>query len=164
MSRRRNLRQFQQDLNDRMQAKGQATERVSALGIQIGAGLWLVEMSDISEVLHIPPLTTVPLTRPWYCGVANVRGSLYSVVDMAQFTGQDATPHDAQSRVLLVAQKFACNAGLLVNRVLGLRNNRTWRRSEAEGRVLYEDSYGQVWRQLDIPKLLRQPEFLHIES
>jgi len=163
MSNRLNLRQFQQQLNDRMQAKGQASEQVSTLGIQIGGGLWLVEMSDISEVLPIPPITTVPFTRHWCCGMANVRGNLYSVVDLAAFMGQADVLRDGRSRVLLVAQKFSFNAGLLVNRVLGLRNIRTWRRSEVAGRVQYEDQQGHIWQQLDIGKLLQQPDFLHVE-
>ncbi|MDE2117558.1 MAG: chemotaxis protein CheW [Betaproteobacteria bacterium] len=164
MSNRINLRQFQQQLTDRMQTKGQAGEQASALGIQIGEDLWLVEMSDISEVLPVPPITTVPFTKLWYCGVANVRGNLYSVVDLAAFMGQAEVLHDGRSRVLLVAQKFALNAGLLVNRVLGLRNIRTWRRSEAGGRVQYQDQQGQIWRQLNVSMLLKQTDFLHVES
>lgn len=164
MSNRINLRQFQQQLNERMQAKWQAGEQASALGIQIGKELWLVEMEDIGEVLPIPPITTVPFTKLWYCGVANVRGNLYSVVDLAAFMGQPEVLRDGRSRVLLVAQKFALNAGLLVNRVLGLRNIRTWHRSEAGGRVQYEDQQGQTWRQLNVSMLLKQPDFLHVES
>ena len=163
MSNRLNLRQFQQQLNDRMQGKGQAGEQVSTLGIQLGGDLWLVEMSDISEVLPIPPITAVPFTKHWYRGMANVRGNLYSVVDLAVFMGQADVLHDGRSRILLAAQKFSFNAGLLVSRVLGLRNIRTWRRSEVGGRIQYEDQQGQIWQQLDIAKLLRQPDFLHVE-
>ena len=164
MSSRLDLRQFQQRLSDRMQAKNQAGERISTLGVQIGKNLWLVEMSDISEVSSIPPITPVPFTKPWYCGVANVRGNLYGVVDMAVFMGHAEVQHDGRSRVLLVAQKFAFNAGLLVNRVLGLRNTQTWHRSEMDGKVQYKDQQGQMWQQLNIARLLKQPEFLHAES
>ncbi len=164
MPKRINLRQFQQQLTDRMQSKGQAGEQASALGIQIGEDLWLVEMGDIREVLPIPPITTVPFTRLWYCGVANVRGDLYGVVDLAAFMGQTEVLRDGRSRVLLVAQKFSLNVGLLANRVLGLRNIRTWRRSEAGGRVQYQDQQGQIWRQLNVSMLLKQPDFLHVES
>lgn len=162
MPKRLDLRQFQQDLNDRMRSKGREGEQISILGIQLGAEPWLVEMSEIGEVLPVPPLTAVPLTQPWYCGVANVRGSLVSVVDLAAYLGRGATPHGARSRVLLLAPKHAFNTGLLVGRVLGLRNPRNWRRSETGGGVRLEDSSGQAWRQLDIPALLAQPEFLHI--
>ena len=163
MSNRLNLRQFQQQLDDRMQGKGLAGGQISTLGIQIGGDLWLVEMSDISEVLPIPPITAVPFTKHWYCGMANVRGNLYSVVDLAAFMGQADVSHDGRSRILLAAQKFSFNAGLLVSRVLGLRNIRTWHRSEVGGRIQYEDQQGQIWQQLDIARLLRQPDFLHVE-
>lgn len=164
MSSRLDLRQFQQRLSDRMQAKDQAGERISTLGVQIGAGLWLVEMGDISEVSPLPPITPVPFTKPWYCGVANVRGNLYGVADMAAFMGQTGAARDSQNRVLLVAHKFDFNAGLLVNRVLGLRNIHAWRRSEADGKIQFKDQHGQMWQQLDIARLLKQPEFLHAES
>ena len=164
MSNRHNLRQFQQRLNDRMQAKDQAGERISNLGVQIGTDLWLVEMGDISEVSSLPSITPVPFTKPWYCGIANVRGNLYGVVDLAAFMGQAGASRDGQSRVLLVAHKFAFNAGLLVDRVLGLRNTHAWRRSEVDGKIQYKDQQGQMWQQLNIAGLLKQPEFLHAES
>ena len=147
-----------------MQARDQAGERISTMGVQIGADLWLVEMSDISEVSPLPPITMVPFTKPWYCGVANVRGNLYGVVDLAAFMGQAETSRDGRSRVLLVAQKFAFNTGLLVNRVLGLRNTHTWHRSEVNSKIEYKDQQGRMWQQLNIAKLLKQPEFLHAES
>lgn len=161
MSRRLDLRQFQQDLSNRMQEKAQAGERVTALGIEIGSELWLVEMSDIGEVHAVPTMTAAPLAKPWYCGVANVRGSLYSIVDLPAYMGYDSVQKNSRSRVLLVAPRHGFNTGLLVSRVFGLRNPRNWRRSEEGSKVLYEDSAGQAWRQLNIPELLGQPEFLH---
>ncbi len=161
MSRRLDLRQFQQDLSNRMQEKGQTGKRVTALGVEIGSELWLVEMDDIGEVHAAPPMTAVPLAKPWYCGVANVRGSLYSIVDLSAYMGYGNAQKNAHSRVLLIAPRHGFNTGLLVSRVLGLRNPRNWRRSEEGSKVLHEDSAGQIWRQLNIPELLRQPEFLH---
>jgi twitching motility protein PilI len=163
MSKRFNLREFQQNVLDRLQAQAASgASRVSTLGVQVGDDLWLVDMSDISEVLPLPPLTLVPLTKPWYCGVANVRGNLYSIVDFSVFTGGVSTPHEGQSRVLLAGQKFAFNAGLLVSRVLGMRNATEWQRSEQDGETRLRDSDGQVWRKLEMGQLLHQPEFLQI--
>lgn len=160
MSKRLDLRQFQQNLSNRMQEQILAGERVSALGVQIGPELWLVEMSDIGEVQPVPHMTAVPLAKTWYCGVANVRGNLYSIVDMAAYMGSEGIPRHGRSRILLIAPRHAFNTGLLVNRVLGLRNPRNWRRHETDDKVLYEDSSGQVWRHLSIQGLLRQPEFV----
>ena len=163
MSKRFNLREFQQSVLDRMQA--QATgggNRVSTLGVQVGDQYWLVDMSDINEVLSPPPLTKVPLTKPWYCGVANVRGNLYSIIDINVYNGGAEIPHEGQSRVMLVGQKFAFNAGLLVSRVLGLRNATSWEHVEHDGEALLRDGSGQIWHKLEMAQLLQQPEFLQI--
>lgn len=162
MSKRFNLREFQQGLLDRMQVQVGVGDRIATLGIMIGQDSWLVDMADISEVLPVPPLTSVPLTRNWYCGVANVRGNIYSITDLGAFLGHGQTLHDAQSRVLLVAQKYNFNAGLLVAKVLGLRNSKDWQRSEQDGEVFFRDGDGKQWKKLDIGRLLQQPEFIHI--
>ena len=163
MSKRFNLREFQQGLLDRLQVQAEGGgNRASTLGVQLGEEFWLVDMSDISEVMSPPPLTPVPLTKPWYCGVANVRGNLYSIVDLGLYNGGAAIPLEGQSRVLLVGQKFAFNAGLLVSRVLGLRNATDWQVSEQDGEVRLRDGEGQMWRKLEMTQLLHQPEFLQI--
>ncbi len=164
MSKRFNLREFQQSVLDRLQAQaGGGSNRASTLGVQVGNEFWLVDMSDISEILPPPPLTPVPLTKSWFCGVANVRGNLYSIVDLGVYNGGAAIPREGQSRVLLVGQKFAFNAGLLVSRVLGLRNATDWQGIEQEnGEVRVRDGDGQVWRKLEMTQLLQQPEFLQI--
>lgn len=162
MSKRFNLREFQQGLLDRMQVQAGVESQVATLGIKIGQESWLVDMSDISEVLAVPELTAVPLTKHWYCGVANVRGNIYSITDLGAYMDRGQTIHDAQSRVLLVGQKYAFNAGLLVSKVLGLRNTSEWERSEQDNGVFYHDNSGQQWQKLDIGQLLQQPEFIQI--
>ena len=162
MSKRFNLREFQQQVLDRLQQQASGSARISTLGVQIGQEYWLVDMPDISEVMPLPTLTLVPLTKPWYCGVANVRGNLYSIVDLGEYLNQVPTARDAQNRVLLLGHRFAFNAGLIVSRVLGLRNSTEWKQNEIDGTVRYQDNNGQVWRKLDITQMLLQPEFLQI--
>lgn len=163
MSKRFNLREYQQGVLDKLQA--QATgggNHASTLGVKIGDESWLVEMSDISEVLSPPALTRVPLTKSWYRGVANVRGNLYSIVDLGAYNGGAAVSQEGQSRVLLIGPKFGFNAGLLVSRVLGLRNSKDWQDVGQNGETRLQDGDGQVWRKLDMSQLLQQPEFLQI--
>lgn len=163
MSKRFNLREYQQGVLDKLQAQATGSANfASTLGVQIGSEHWLVEMSDISEVLSLPPLTIVPLTKPWYRGVANVRGNLYSIVDFGSYNGGEAISQEGQSRVLLVGPKYAFNAGLLVSRVLGLRNSKDWQEIQQNGETRLQDGDGQVWRKLDMSQLLQQPEFLQI--
>jgi twitching motility protein PilI len=162
MSKRLNLREFQQNLIDRLQAKETSEERVSTLGVQVAGRNWLVDMADIGEVLPLPQLTSVPFTKPWFRGMANVRGNLYSVVDMATYGHTGNTSGDVNNRVLLVAERHAFNAALLVDRVLGLRDARKWRQSEVDGHIEYHDEHGTPWHKLDITSLLEQAEFLQI--
>lgn len=171
MSEQLNLREPQQDLIS-MQAKGHADDQISTLGVQIAEQNWLVDMLDVSGILPLPPLTAVPFTKPWFLGVINVRGVLYGVTDMAAYqqkgqatsTGSGQASGAAANRILLVAERHAFNAALLVDRVLGLRSALTWVQSEADGQVHYHDEQGNLWRKLDIVGLLEQPDFLHISA
>lgn len=161
MSKRLNLREFQQNLSNRMQDKGRQGSQLSLLGVQIAGQNYLVSMVDISEVLSLPPLTHVPLTLPWFRGVANVRGNLYCVADMAAFLHQGVATGAMVNRLLLVAERYAVNAALLVDRVFGLRDTREWRR-DADQAGKYFDEQGAVWHKLDVVGLIAQPEFLQI--
>jgi len=53
MSKRLNLREFQQNLIDRLQMTDSSESRVSTLGVQIAGRNWLVDMADIGEVFAI---------------------------------------------------------------------------------------------------------------
>lgn len=162
MPKRLNLREYQQRVIDRMQDDELSAKRISTLGVQIAGQNWLVEMTDISEVLPLPPLTPAPLTKPWFLGVANVRGTLYGVTDMAAYLHAGTASGAAGNRVLLVAERHAFNAALLVERVLGLRDAREWQPQEVNGQAGYCDEQGALWQILDIPGLLEQLEFLQI--
>lgn len=162
MSKRLNLREFQQGLSNRIQAKDRAGNQVSTLGVQIAGENWLVNMGDISEVLPLPPLTSVPLSKPWFRGVTNVRGNLYCVADMAAYQHKGEASGDIANRVLLVAERHGFNAALLVDRVLGLRDARAWQQNETAGQTEYRDNQGGTWHKLNIVGLLEQAEFLQV--
>jgi len=162
MSKRFNRREFQQQVLDKLQAQASGDVQISTLGVQIGQDSWLVEMSDLSEILPIPPLTPVPLTKSWYCGVSNVRGNLCSIVDLSSYMNNGATSRDARNRVLILAAHFAFNTGVLVSQVLGLRDIHEWQQKEINGRTCYQDGDDHIWYKLDIVQLLQQPEFLQI--
>lgn len=162
MSKRLNLREFQQNLINQLQAKDLMVERVSTLGVQIANQNWLVEMADIDEIMPLPKLATVPFAKPWFRGVANVRGSLYGVVDMVAYQDAGVATGDAENRAILVSSRFEFNVALLVDRVLGLRDARNWSMTELNGQLEYQDEQGTAWRKLDVAGLLDQAEFLQI--
>jgi twitching motility protein PilI len=168
MARRISLREFQAGLSERLTSarRGQAAQAL--LGIISGKDHCLLELSDSGEVLPLPPLTSVPLTKPWFAGVANVRGALYSVVDFSAFRGGDATPRNSDARLLLIGARHGINSALLVNRTLGLKSFSQLREDAvAAGGAAwtgarYTDAGGQSWIRLHIKPLLEDPEFLNI--
>jgi len=162
MSKRLNLLEFQQSLIDRLQVSDLSAARLTTLGVQMAGINWLVDMTDISEVLPLPKITAVPFTKSWFLGIANVRGNLFSVVDMTAFQNSGVASGDANNRVLLVAERYGFNVALLVDRVLGLRDARSWNQNDVNGQIEYLDEQGTSWSKLDVSGLLAQPEFLHI--
>src|SRR5262245_35542492 len=93
----------------------------SRLGMQLGDEYWLLDLTDVAEVIPIPDLLRVPLTKSWYAGVANIRGNLISVIDLAAFFGGSAVEHDDKARLIVVGEKHRINSGLIFSRVVGLR-------------------------------------------
>jgi hypothetical protein len=62
--------------------------------------------------------------------------------------------------LLLLSDRYAFNAALLVERVFGLRDIRAWRYDAVQN--CYFDEQNVVWRKLDVSGLLGQAEFLQI--
>ena len=161
------LREFQQKLTDRLNAAEQSRPPPALLAMESGKDRWLLDLADAGEVLPTPPLATVPLTKPWYAGLANVRGNLFSVVDLSRFHGGEPTAHDADSRLLLVGTLHGINSALLVTRVLGLKSLATLAIETAQQQQSwrgdrYCDAQGIHWTHLKITQLLKARTFLEI--
>jgi twitching motility protein PilI len=135
------------------------------LGVQVGDELWLVRLEEAGEVIPVPPIAQVPLTRPWFRGLANIRGNLFSVIDLSAFQGREPTPQTPDSRLLLVAERYNTAAALLVNRMLGLRSLQQFeadaaRADRAWERARFVDRDGQIWRELGMNELVYNDDFL----
>lgn len=171
MARQRiSLREFQAGLSERLTSAKRGDTARALLGIVSGKDHCLLELSDSGEVLPLPPLTTVPLTKSWFAGVANVRGALYSVVDFSAFRGGEATPRNSEARLLLVGARHGINSALLINRTLGLKSLAEMREDAAEDNApvwagtRYVDGAGQAWTRLRLKPLLADPEFLNVAN
>ena len=158
------LQQFQETLAERLREATQAPAD-SRLAFESGSLAYLARLGDTSEVLPLPELTPVPLTRTWMLGLANVRGRLVSVVDFSAFLGEPATVITPQARLVVLAERFGSHAGLLVARVLGLRSiealqkREDWAAGEWLG-GLYRQTGGADLRELDLGALASSERFL----
>src|SRR5690242_14039041 len=166
MARQISLREFQQGLAQRLREAQAEAVPTSRLGVQAGSRNWLLKLDDAGEMLPLPDISGVPLTKPWYLGLANIRGVLSSVVDFGAFVGDEQTARTPECRLLLIAERFQSFSGLVISRMLGLKNvqsmqpaqepaSRSWIAAE------YRDDEGRVWHELDIGALVAHDDFLH---
>ncbi len=157
--RRTRLRQYQVQLLERMQAaRNNAGARVNQLGVQMGAERFLLDLTQVGEIVPVPSITVVPLTQPWYLGLANVRGNLISVIDLARYQLGTDTTIGSDSRIITFANGLGFNCGLLVARVYGLRHAGGM---EPAGERL-RDADAVEWTPLDLAALVSETRFLHI--
>jgi twitching motility protein PilI len=164
------LRSFQQELATRLASKTAAQVESSRLGLACAGDRWLIRLADAGEVITVPPIASVPLTKSWFAGVANIRGNLYSVVDLAGFLGHDAPAlHGAggQARMVVFGPRAGdLKAGVIVERVLGLRNLTELAPVDppADPPAWYGqrwmDADGNAWQEIDLAKLAADPAFL----
>jgi twitching motility protein PilI len=129
--------------------------------VAIGAERYLLELTQAGEIVPLAALaalTAVPLTQPWYLGLANIRGNLVGVIDLARYLGLGETPAGADSRIVTFAAGLGFNCALLVGRVYGLRHGGAM--AAADGRL--RDADGNDWCALDLAALVAQERFLHV--
>jgi twitching motility protein PilI len=138
------------------------------IGFRIGKLYFVSPLGEIVEILSPPVLTKVPGTRPWVCGIANVRGGILPVMDIQGYLYDKATETTRHTRVLVVNHK-GVNSGLLVDAVLGLQHF-VEEQSTDEAPPEYADvepylrgafrQSDKVWRVFSMHKLAESNEFL----
>ena len=167
--RRSRLRQYQVQLLERMQAaQGEAVAVGRELGVLIGARHYLLDLTQVGEIVSHQAIATVPLTCDWYLGLANIRGNLTGIIDLARYRDEPAGAPGAEARIVTFAPVLGLPCALLVTRVLGLRKLADMTAAPGDGAApdwlaqTFTDSDGQAWQRLDLALLVREPRFLHV--
>ena len=172
-ARRARMRDFQTHLVDRMQAaRSGADLHVNQLAVVLGGRHFLLDLTQAGEVTTVGAITPVPLTADWFLGLSNLRGNLISIIDLARFQGQEPTVVEKDSRVVAFAPALGFNCGLLVSRVLGLRNVAEMTLKNAAPAAdkpawlarQYVDHEAQDWTELDLSLITQDSRFLHVGS
>ncbi len=162
------LRDFQNRLADKLKAADGTSGSVSKLGFIAGGQHWLVSLDQVNEVVTVKELAEVPWARPWFVGVAGVRGVLYGCTDLAAFVGIAEPMARGETRMLLAHPGFGVNAALRIDQALGLRSS-----GDMEQEPSTEDSApwmiarwrgkdGVVWTEISIERLVTTPAFLEV--
>jgi twitching motility protein PilI len=172
MAKKLDLQAYQENILARLKALEQShgTETASRLGVQVGEDFWLLSLRDVGEVLAMPDIHPIPLTRSWFMGMANVRGNLYAVTDLSAFLGGRPVRLSLESRLLLAGSRFGVNAAFLIDRLLGLKSiaemTPAHNKEHTSDWALqqYTDASGQVWRELAMATLLNSATFMQVAA
>lgn len=178
MAKRQSLRELQERLAQRLTAA--KTEAVTAtwLAIEAGTQPYLVPLVQSGEIFPWSAPQPVPYTKDWFLGVANLRGGLHGVVDLAALVqggaSRTARPGErvsSESRFVSLHAALGHNAVLWIDRLLGLRNATAFtavgeRPDGAPACITRSliDSQGRSWQEIDLQVLVSEPEFLAIAA
>jgi len=144
----------------------------SGLGFRVADLQLVTPLDSVSEVLPCPQTTPVPGTKRWLKGIANVRGTLVSIVDLPEFFGKDPVRLDDRSR-LLILNVQGLSTALLVHEVVGLRHfNEEQERQNISG--MDDPAFAHVtgaflrdnvvWGVFDMQSLAHSEVFRHVAA
>lgn len=172
MAKKEALRELQSRLAERLQSARQQTDTANWLAVECAGQGVLLPLGQAGEIFPLASLVPVPHTSAWFLGVANLRGRLHGVVDLASFLGLRTTALSEvgreQSRLVAFNPGLEINCALLVDRLAGLRGADQLTR-EADDPVRpafaggrYSDAGGRRWQELQLASLASEDAFLRI--
>jgi len=174
MANRQALRELQTRLAERLQVARTQGVAPSWLAVEAGGKNYLFPMAQAGEIFPAVVTQAVPYTHDWFLGVANLRGGLFGVVDMASYvTGQPLAVKTEmarkESRLVALNSALEVNCALLIDRLAGLRNQEAFvnfsiRASDAPQYFgnQYIDQSGGSWQEINLQLLAQQANFLTI--
>ncbi|MEK8085528.1 chemotaxis protein CheW [Aquabacterium sp. A3] len=181
MANKEALKALQERLAQRLQDARQQAPARSWLAVDIAGQGFLLPLDQAGEIFSPGALQNVPHSQPWFLGVANLRGQLHGVVDLARFLSMPrAVPAGAQlsegvrdaSRLVAFNAALQVNAALWVDRLMGLRNASALQLMPpvaGEGKPAFvgqcmRDEQGRSWYELNLAALAADESFLKIDA
>lgn len=177
MAQRESLRAFQARLAERLQAAQARPLAAQWLAVQAGGRACLLPLPQAGEIFPAAAPQPVPHVKPWFLGVANLRGRLCGVIRLAHWLADSPLPAEAGqpgeegSHLVALGEALGVNAALRVDALAGLRSGSAFTgvlHAEAVrppwlGACL-ADGEGRAWQVLDLQALAADPAFLHIAA
>lgn len=178
MANREALRELQARLAQRLSLARSESPAQSWLAFECAGQGVLVPLASAGEIFPVSPFTRVAHTQPWFLGVANLRGLLHGVVDLAAFLGL-RPPQNAdhwreavrdQARLVAFNPTLGAHCAVLVDRLAGLRSAaQLWPLEldadtprPAFAPAAWRDAAGRAWQELDLAAMARHEQFLAI--
>jgi twitching motility protein PilI len=176
MANKEALRELQTRLAERMQVARNEPAAHAWLAVECAGQGLLLPLEQAGEIFNAGRVMAVPHTRAWFSGVANLRGGLHGVVDLAVFLGlreRGAQEHGSEgARLVALNPSLGVNCALLVDKLAGLRHQKdlsdrvddsTAARPAFAG-TRWRDSQGRHWQEIGLAALAADMQFLAIAA
>lgn len=175
MAKRQSLKDLQERLAQRLTAAKTDAATASWLAIEAHGQGYLVPLVQSGEIFPWASTQVVPYTKPWYVGVASLRGGLFGVVDLARYLGAQLPSTlervSQEARLVSLHAALGVNAVLWIDRLMGLRNPTMFVAVDARPEGAHacitrclRDAQGRSWQELDLMALAQEAEFLAIAA
>ncbi len=172
MAQREALRELQARLAQRLQQVGGDVRTARWLAVECGAHGFLFPLAGAGEIFAAAGLTPLAHTKPWFLGVANLRGGLHGVFDLTVFLGLEGRAQlKEHAQLVAFNPALGSHSAVLVHRLAGLRHadQLTPQVQDDEPRPAFAgarlaDAQGRVWQEIDLAALARHEQFLAISK
>jgi len=147
-----------------------SAERWRGLGFMLLGEHFVAPMGQITEMMEVPSSSTrLPGVQPWVLGLANVRGRLLPLFDLAMFVGGELGFQRKLHRVL-VLETGDLYSGVLVERAMGMQQfeQSQFEEGKAESSLqglksyisgAYTDDQKRCWHVFDFMRLAADARF-----
>ena len=172
MANKEALRELQTRLAERMQAVRSEPQGQAWLAVDCAGQGVLFPLQQAGEIFVTQGLVDVPHAQPWLAGVANLRGGLFTVVDLAGFLGlraQRTARAAVHGHVVAFNASLGLNCALLVDQLQGLRHAADFACAGADepigpsfAGVRRVDANGRIWQEIVLSELATHEAFLGI--
>lgn len=183
MANKQALRDLQHRLAQRLLAARTELPGDAWLAVEAGGHGFLLPLKEAGEIFSLAPVLPVPHCRHWFLGVANLRGHLHGVVDLADFLGLSPGPlastapgagrSAGQGQFVGFNAALDLNCVLRIERLAGLRN--ADQLSPLAGAFVAKvrpgfagarlrDASGRLWQELNLAALAADATFLNVAA
>lgn len=153
----KSLPQFQEDLQRALETTVPLQEAWAA--VRVGGQGWLLPMQDLAATATAKPkkMGRMPLAPAWIGGITNIRGQVYTVVDMHQVLKGSSMPPETVGWLTALAPHRAEWLALWWPEWVGLRARSSFTPVALEGtNKAWMDAEGEVWFEWNAADWLRR--------
>jgi len=158
-----------------MPVKPEEGEQIQLALLRLGREVYGLDVEYVFDIRPVEPrsVTPVPRVPAWVAGVVNLRGRIFSVVDLQRFLGLAPTGNadgSAPTRFLTVVETPEMELALIVDEVLPMETVTVSRIQDATGTVrgirpeymrgIADRSNGDSMVILDLPALLADRQII----